>query len=228
VPDGNLAIVGRESGAEGRGSIALNQDDVGLEAEARVFHRINYAPGEHAQGLIWTHDVQVEVWLDFEVLQHLIEHRAMLTRMHYGCFESADRLRKSWITRASLMASGRVPRTAMILQGFANSVHSTGRGELDEQKPTFSTAACREAHAQAWQRACSHYRPSAAYAFDHFCPLRTVCYWSINRELGVALPRISRAHPTLEDLAFSGLAVVCRSRRSKVSLRAAMAPYKRS
>ena len=87
VPYGNLAVVGSESRAESRGGVALDQDDVGLEAKAGVFHRIDHAAGEHAQGLVRTHDVQVEVRLDLEVLEHLIEHRAMLTRVHHGRFE---------------------------------------------------------------------------------------------------------------------------------------------
>jgi hypothetical protein len=63
----------------------------------------------------------------------------------------------------------------MILQGFANSVHSTGMGKLDQQKPTFSIAACREAHAQVGKMPVFHYQPSAAYAFGHYFALRTVC-----------------------------------------------------
>jgi hypothetical protein len=87
VPYWNLAVVGGESRAESRGGIALDQDDVGLEALARVFHRIDHATGEHAQCLIHTHDVQVKVCLDFEVLERLIEHRAMLTRVYNSRFE---------------------------------------------------------------------------------------------------------------------------------------------
>jgi hypothetical protein len=84
---GNLAVVGGESRAESSSRIALDQDDVGVELIARVFHRIDDATGEHAQRLVRTHNVQGEVWLDLEVFERLIEHRTMLTGRHHGGFE---------------------------------------------------------------------------------------------------------------------------------------------
>lgn len=76
------------------------------------------------------------------------------------------------------MASGRVPRTAMILQGFANSVHSTGMGKLDQQAD-LSIAACREAHAQAGKM--------LVFIISHQQPMLSViilpCGLFVNREL---------------------------------------------
>ena len=67
----------------------------------------------------------------------------------------------------------------MILQGFANSVHSTGMGKLDQQKPTFSIAACREARAQAGKM--------LVFIISHQQPMLSViilpCGLFVNREL---------------------------------------------
>src|ERR1700722_6282398 len=57
MPNRNLAVVGGESRAECRSGIALDQDNVGLEAMACVFHRIDHAARKHAQCLICSHDV---------------------------------------------------------------------------------------------------------------------------------------------------------------------------
>jgi hypothetical protein len=83
VPYRNFAVVCGQSRAKGRSGIALNQSYVGFEAMARIFYCVHYAAGEHTEGLIRTHDVKVEIGLDFEVF----EHRAMLTRVHHGRFE---------------------------------------------------------------------------------------------------------------------------------------------
>jgi hypothetical protein len=37
--------------------------------------------------LVRSHDVQVKIWLDLEVLERLIQHCAMLTRVHNGRLE---------------------------------------------------------------------------------------------------------------------------------------------
>jgi hypothetical protein len=77
------------------------------------------------------------------------------------------------------MASGRVPRTAMTLQGFGNCVHSTEGGRSTRNSRAF--AACREATLKPGKDACPHCRP----CFRRWRTRGDVCYRSVNREAGI-------------------------------------------
>ena len=49
---------------------------------ACVFHGVENAAGERIQSLIRTHYVEIEVRFDFEVVQGVVEHGAVLPCMH--------------------------------------------------------------------------------------------------------------------------------------------------
>jgi hypothetical protein len=87
VTDGNFAIVGSERGAEGRGRVSLNKDHVRAKSVAGIFDRVDDAAGQQAERLIRAHHVQIEIRDDIEMLQHLIEHRAVLAGVNNGGLE---------------------------------------------------------------------------------------------------------------------------------------------
>ena len=79
----NLAIVSGQGRSKRGGGIALHQDHIGLKTVAGIFDRVQHARGKRVERLVRTHHIQVEIGFDFEVLENMVEHRAMLTGMHH-------------------------------------------------------------------------------------------------------------------------------------------------
>ncbi|MNZ72620.1 hypothetical protein D3C78_910010 [compost metagenome] len=81
----DLLIVGRQRCAEGGGGVSVNQNNVRLERGENRFHALQDSGGYIGQILARLHDVQIEVRLNPEQVEHLIEHFAMLAgNTHLG------------------------------------------------------------------------------------------------------------------------------------------------
>ena len=54
---------------------------------AGILNRVENTPGKRAQRLVRPHDIEIEIWLDVEILQRVVEHRAVLTRVYNPGFK---------------------------------------------------------------------------------------------------------------------------------------------
>jgi len=84
------------------------------------------------------------------------------------------------------MASGRVPRTAMTLQGFGNCVHSKGGGRTRRgRRPNHRRLPEKNHSTKFGKRARPLYQPSSmfAYSFESFRNKSKLRGYSVNRQI---------------------------------------------
>ncbi|MNF88705.1 hypothetical protein D3C84_712040 [compost metagenome] len=88
MSDRDLLVVGRQGSGERGSSVAMHEDDVGLELGEDRFHALQNSGGDVRQVLARLHDVQIEVRRDLEKIQYLVQHLAMLAGYTYLGFEA--------------------------------------------------------------------------------------------------------------------------------------------
>ena len=75
----NLSVEGCKSSCSGCGGIAMDEHDIGLTLFENVTHAAQDADCDIGEVLSLLHDIEVDVGLDIEYLEHLVEHFTMLT-----------------------------------------------------------------------------------------------------------------------------------------------------
>jgi len=78
MPDPDFGVVGGKAGAQRGGGVAVNQHDVGCPGAEYVAHAEQHVARDVAQVLPRLHQVQIEIGLDAEDVEHLVEHLPVL------------------------------------------------------------------------------------------------------------------------------------------------------
>jgi hypothetical protein len=76
----NLVIKASERNSQDRRRIALSKNDIGLVQQQHSIQPAQKSTDQRCQRLIWTHCVQINIWLDTEVTQYLVKQEPMLCR----------------------------------------------------------------------------------------------------------------------------------------------------
>ena len=78
MTDGNLAVIGCQARGEGRGRVAVDEDQVRGSLGENLVQTLDQPRCEPCQILSRPHDIEIDVGLDLEEGEHLVEHLAML------------------------------------------------------------------------------------------------------------------------------------------------------
>jgi hypothetical protein len=86
LPHGDLGfpIEGRETCHKGGGGVALDEHPIGFTSSSTGLIPV-ITVASHAPSPDWPHDVEVEMRLDVEGLQHLVEHLTVLSVTQMKC-----------------------------------------------------------------------------------------------------------------------------------------------
>ena len=126
MTDGDLAVEARERRDQHGRGVTLNERHVGVAAFQPPVDRVHETRGECRERLAWSHDAEVGVHAEAELLRDLLEHLAMLAGGDHAAVEVGDP-RRAVTTGAILIASGRVPmKTATVLRAL--TAWTTSRG----------------------------------------------------------------------------------------------------
>ncbi len=79
VRHGDHAVVGGKSGGEGGGGVAVDHDQIGLGSFQEGVDAVQHGGGDVAERLPVAHDPEVMVDREGEVVDHLVEHLAVLS-----------------------------------------------------------------------------------------------------------------------------------------------------
>jgi hypothetical protein len=115
-------VKGGEGPGEGRGRITLNHDPIGAKLIQHCADTGEDSSGYVGQVLVRPHQLEVPIRPQVKKLEDLRQHLAMLT----GNADLAVETGPSLTTGASLIASGRVPKTKRIFMPVGPSSPERG------------------------------------------------------------------------------------------------------
>ncbi|AIC21445.1 hypothetical protein EY04_21785 [Pseudomonas chlororaphis] len=72
-----MVETGKSNGHYSR-CITLNQNDLWFLSVQHIVHFQQQASSQRGQGLVWTHDVQIDILFNTEKAHDLVKHMAML------------------------------------------------------------------------------------------------------------------------------------------------------
>ena len=78
VSEGDIAVEAGECGSEDGGGVALREDDIGFFVGECGVELDEESGGEFRERLVGLHDVQVNVGVDIEEMEHLVDEAAVL------------------------------------------------------------------------------------------------------------------------------------------------------